>query len=659
GHFKGFSDNREAMLRVLRNHRRAAAGETEGYEDISILPTPLVGEDCIIDELSATALKAWDDAIAIGEEHGFRNAQTTCIAPTGTIGLVMDCDTTGIEPHFALASQKKLAGGGYFKIITRSVTRALKALGYEVDQRDAIERYVIGHATLEGAPAINHQSLREKGFDDEALGAVEAGLKDAYSILFVFNRWNLGDDFCRDKLGLSDEDLADTALNLLTRIGFSAKEIEVAERYCCGNGSLEGAPGLKEEHLAVFDCANKCGRNGTRSLSFESHVDMVAAVQPFVCGSISKTINLPNSATAEDCHNAYIRSWKSGLKANALYRDGAKLSQPLNAAFLFELEDEEEEISLTEKIIDAPQTERVTALATTLVQNGLVQNGLAQDTLGRAERDTLPTRRPGYTQKASVANHKIYLRTGEYKDGRLGEIFIDMHKEGAAFRSLMNNFAIAVSLGLQYGVPLEEYVDAFTFTRFEPAGAVRGNDFIKTATSVLDYIFRELSVSYLKRYDLAQVVPEDMLPDTIGHGEEEKSSDSPFSYSLGYSRGLRVVLGGRDNADKSGQTTEAQAKAKAQAQAQGQTQATREEVQQGRVGEQVSGVGGVGGVGRVGMSASLPSGGGQAQGISARASHARELGFSGDACQECGNFTLTRSGTCQHCVTCGTTTGCS
>ncbi|MDA7981352.1 MAG: vitamin B12-dependent ribonucleotide reductase [Alphaproteobacteria bacterium] len=632
GHFNAFPENRDAMLRVLRNHRRAVAGETEGYEDISILPVPLVADDCVVAGLNDAALQAWDAALSVGEEHGFRNAQTTCIAPTGTIGLVMDCDTTGIEPHFALMSQKKLAGGGYFKIITRSVPRALESLGYDAAQRETIERYVIGHASLKNAPGVNHDSLREKGFDDGTLAAMEAELKDAYSILFVFNRWSLGDDFCRDRLGLTDNELADPNLNLLARLGFSSREIEAADRYCCGAGTLEGAPGLRDEHLAVFDCANRCGRDGVRFLSVESHVDMVAAVQPFVCGSISKTINLPNSATADDCHNAYIRSWKSGLKANALYRDGAKLSQPLSAAFLVDLEDEDEDVAFAEKIIDAPQTERVTALATALAQNALA----------RGVRDALPSRRSGYTQKASVGNHKIYLRTGEYQDGRLGEIFVDMHKEGAAFRSLMNNFAIAVSLGLQYGVPLEEYVEAFTFTRFEPSGSVRGNDFIKNATSVLDYIFRELSVSYLKRSDLAQVVPDDMLPDTIGQGKEEKKSGESVGYSR---RGLFVVSGGRDG----GAAEESSVREQAVLRAEGQV-AERGEVtaaMQGGAGEVVAGVAvGVGGV--------VSSGGGMSS-----SAQAREMGYSGDACQSCGNFTLVRSGTCQYCRTCGATTGCS
>ena len=379
GPFAGFAENREPLLRVLRNHRRAAAGSVEGYEGLSILPAPLRPERCPAKGLAEAALAAWDEAIALGEKAGLRNAQTTCIAPTGTIGLVMDCDTTGVEPHFALMSQKKLAGGGYFKIITRSVPRALASLGYEEAQAEAITRYVVGHGTLRGAPGVNHESLKARGFDEAALARLEEGLKGAYSIQFVFNRWSLGEAFCCDALGLSEAELSDPALNLLERLGFTAEEIQAADNFCCGTGSLEGAPGLAHEHLAVFDCANKCGRIGTRALSVASHVDMVAAVQPFICGGISKTINLPAGATVADCKDAYLRSWLGGLKANALYRDGSKLSQPLNTALFAAMEAEEEDgeeaglvealrerLAVLQELPEAKRVEAVTRLAAVL-----------------------------------------------------------------------------------------------------------------------------------------------------------------------------------------------------------------------------------------------------------------------------------------------------
>ena len=478
GSFAGYAANRESLLRVLRNHRRAAAGEQEDYESLSILPVAHQEAECPLPSVSRAALQAWDDALELGNTCGFRNAQTTCIAPTGTIGLVMDCDTTGVEPNFALVSFKQLAGGGYFKMINRAVPQALQALGYDEVAIQEMIRYATGHATLAGAPGVNHETLRAKGFSDSVLEEVERILPGVFSIRFAFNRWTLGEDFCRETLGLTESDLADPSLDLLARIGFTASDIEAANRFCCGSMSLEGAPELRSDHLAVFDCAVLCGSEGTRVLAPRSHVDMLAAVQPFICGSISKTINLPPTATVEDCMDAYHRSWRLGLKANALYRDGSKLSQPLVSAFLDDLEDEAEDSDRDEAIeldqaphlpsesvdggeeVRVPLRERLTDPVPEKRAEAVAE--LAAKAIARGKRDPLPSRRSGYTQKASVAGHKIYLRTGEYQDGALGEIFIDMHKEGAAFRSLMNNFAIAVSIGLQYGVPLEEYVEAFT-----------------------------------------------------------------------------------------------------------------------------------------------------------------------------------------------------
>ena len=531
GSFEAYPENAEHMLRVIRNHRRAAHGETEGYEGLSINPVALdhAGLDCPVarqygyDALGAAAVAAWDRALSLGERHGYRNAQASVIAPTGTIGLVMDCDTTGIEPDFALVKFKKLAGGGYFKIINRAVPSALRALGYEQAQIAEIEAYAVGHGSLGQAPAINPGSLRAKGFTDEKIAAVEAGLESAFDIKFVFNRWTLGDDFLVDTLKVPAEKLADVKFELLPHLGFSARDIEAANEHVCGAMTLEGAPHLKREHYAVFDCANPCGRKGTRYLSAESHIRMMAAAQPFISGAISKTINMPNDATVEDCKAAYKLSWTYALKANALYRDGSKLSQPLNSALIAD-EDGEDAVEALAQMAPAA---RAAHLAERVVER------VVERVERIRSREKLPDRRKGYTQKAVVGGHKVYLRTGEYEDGRLGEIFIDMHKEGATFRSLMNNFAIGISLGLQYGVPLEEYVDAFTFTRFEPAGFVQGNDAIKSATSLLDYVFRELAVSYLSRTDLAHVETE-MSGMSLGDPSEGKVQ---LPISLGLVRG--------------------------------------------------------------------------------------------------------------------------
>src|SRR5262244_2445452 len=496
GAFPGYKKNREHMLRVIRNHRRAAHGERTGYEKVATPPVPLDHKACPDPRMIEHAERAWDRALALGEQHGYRNAQVSVIAPTGTIGLVMDCDTTGIEPDFALVKFKKLAGGGYFKIINRAVPEALRVLGYSQAQIAEIEAYAVGHGSLAEAPGINHTTLKQKGFTQEAIEKVEKALRSAFDIKFAFNKWTLGEEFV-SKLGIAPEKLADPRFDLLAALGFTKREIEAANVHVCGAMTVEGAPHLKAEHYPVFDCANPCGRNGKRYLSVESHIRMMAAAQPFISGAISKTINMPNEASVEDCKAAYMLSWRLALKANALYRDGSKLSQPLNAQLLADDPDEQEEVA-AELSSDKPAVARAAVAAERIVER-IVER--------QREREKLPNRRKSYTQKATVGGHKVYLHTGEYEDGRLGEIFIDMHKEGAAFRSLMNNFAIAISLGLQYGVPLEEYVDAFTFTRFEPAGLVIGNDSIKNATSVLDYIFRELAVSYLGRHDLAHVPP--------------------------------------------------------------------------------------------------------------------------------------------------------
>jgi ribonucleoside-diphosphate reductase alpha chain len=532
GAFPDYERNREAMLRVMRNHRRAAHGQSTGYEKLAVNPVPLVASECPVPGLMEHAAKAWDAALALGEKHGYRNAQATVIAPTGTIGLVMDCDTTGIEPDFALVKFKKLAGGGYFKIINAAVPEALRTLGYSEAQIAEIDAYAVGHGNLNQAPGVNPSTLRAKGFTDEKIAAVNAALKSAFDIKFVFNKWTLGEEFCKSALGLTQEQLDDFSFEMLPALGFSKKDIEAANIHVCGAMTLEGAPHLKVEQYPVFDCANPCGKIGKRYLSVESHIRMMAAAQPFISGAISKTINMPNEATVEDCKSAYMLSWKLALKANALYRDGSKLSQPLNASLIADNDDEEDEI---EAVVAMPAAAQAAVVAEKIVER-IIERQVHF-------REKLPNRRKGYTQKAVVGGHKVYLRTGEFDDGRLGEIFIDMHKEGAAFRAMMNNFAIAISLGLQYGVPLEEYVEAFTFTKFEPAGMVQGNDAIKNATSILDYVFRELAVSYLARHDLAHVDQSDFASTALGRGISEGKS-TPFSKGLTRGASPLKVVGG-------------------------------------------------------------------------------------------------------------------
>ncbi|MGH6955027.1 MAG: vitamin B12-dependent ribonucleotide reductase, partial [Alphaproteobacteria bacterium] len=634
GPFPGFERNREPMLRVMRNHRGAAHGAIEGYEGLSIRPVALEAGRCPDERLLEAARRAWDRALALGERSGYRNAQTTVVAPTGTIGLVMDCDTTGIEPDFALVKFKKLAGGGYFRIINRTVPDALRALGYGERAIDEIVRYVVGRGTLKGAPAINHESLRAKGFTDDALAALEVGLKTAFDIRFAFNKWTLGDEFLARILGREAGAADDQALDVLAALGFARKEIEAANAYCCGAMTVEGAPRLKVEHLPVFDCASPCGRDGTRSLSVDSHIRMLAACQPFISGAISKTINMPSAATVEDCKNAYLLSWRLGLEANALYRDGSKLSQPLAASLL---DDSDEEAA------EEPAERPAAAEAPRPAEGPPLDRA--------AVRKRLPQRRQGYTQKALVGGHKVYLRTGEYLDGSLGEIFIDMHKEGAAFRSLMNNFAIAISIGLQYGVPPEEFVDAFTFTRFEPSGLVEGNDAIKMSTSVLDYIFRELAVSYLGRTELAHVKPEDLRPDSLGRAAKEngRGADEPQRpatdsrvASAGYSRNKPRLNNGNGNGYGAahpafpGNGMGAPATGGSLGVAEGTT----------RVGSPESAAVDVALVLAIDSQLELVR-------------EARMKGYEGDACDECGNFTLVRNGTCLKCLTCGATTGCS
>lgn len=380
-------------------------------------------------------------------------------------------------------------------------------------------------------------------------------------------------------------------LTCYKKLGFSKQEISTANDYICGTMTIEGAPFLKHEHYPVFDCANKCGKKGTRFIKPLAHIRMMAAAQPFVSGAISKTINLPNSASIEDIKDAYLQSWKLGVKANAVYRDGSKLSQPLNT-----LTEEEAEAILEEK-----------------EKNDIVK--VAEKIIHRyiAKRRELPSRRSGYTQKAKINGQSVYIRTGEYENGQLGEIFIDMHREGAAFRSLLNCFAISISLGLQHGVPLEEFVDAFVFTKFEPSGIVTGNDKIKMATSVIDYIFRELAVTYLGRNDLAHL-NDDEISTKASRGIVKKISEPDFVSEEVVSE--RVFELDKQNADRLSPSTSS-------------------------------------------TGFSLSSACSKQNTFTAKVKKAIESGYTGDICPECQSMTMVRNGTCLKCMTCGATTGCS
>ncbi len=651
GPFAKFKDNREPHLRVLRNHRRAAVGTAlgGGFEGLGAAPMPFDAELCPWTDLGERAQTVWNEAYELSAINGLRNAQVSVVAPTGTIGLVMDCDTTGVEPDYALVKFKKLAGGGNLKIINQCVPAALAALGYARGEIDDIIAYALGRGTLADAPGVNLAELRNEGFEDRHIKALEERLKTAFDMTYAFTPQALGEDFCINILGMHETQLGATGYEVLRDLGFADEEIHQANLYCCGAMTVEGAPHLKEADYAVFDCANPCGRIGERALDVDAHLTMMAAVQPFISGAISKTVNLPASAAISDCARAYMLAWQLGLKSIALYRDGSKLSQPLASMLLAADGDDDEDFA--ETVAAAPAAEKSRIVAERIIER------IVERTPGRRR---LPDRRKGYIQKAIVGGHKVYLHTGEFDDGEIGEIFIDMHKEGAAFRSLMNNFAIAISLGLQYGVPLDEYVDAYVFTRFDPSGPVKGNDQIKHATSVLDYIFRELAISYLGRGDLAHVNPDDSAIDAIGHGvsHEKTQEDAARLISKGFSRStvtdnLVILRGGdfdrlRENANQSGgglgndpQDVEPE---EIETISEGRAESPPEiEEQVARLADAVN--------------QKAPRGVLATPGRAIE--EARIKGYEGDACPDCGQFTLVRNGACLKCESCGASTGCS
>jgi ribonucleoside-diphosphate reductase alpha chain len=657
GAFSRYEENKENMLRVMRNHRLAAYDADE-YEGLEIKPQGLKAQYCP-DYLLKAATRAWDEAVQLGEKYGYRNAQATVIAPTGTIGLVMDCDTTGVEPDFALVKFKKLSGGGYFKIINQSVPTALRNLGYTGKQIDTIVKYAVGSGTFAGAPAINHQSLSEKGFIAEEIKKLDAAVGSAFEVGFVFNVYTLGEE-CLQRLGFKSAQYYNFEWNLLEALGFSDAEIEAANDYVCGTMTIEGAPFLKDEHLAVFDCANRCGKKGQRYIHAHGHIRMMGAAQPFISGAISKTINLPNEATVEEIADAYLLSWQLALKACALYRDGSKLSQPLSTK-----SDKKKKDTATEKEEEAaPNANRaataqsqpapqpvaethIVDMSKLTVQELLeeVQKRVqaSPDTkLKRAlativERRTLPAKRRGFTQKAKINGQAIFLRTGEYSDGTVGEIFIDMAKEGATMRSMLNCFAISISIGLQYGVPLEEFVEKFVFTRFEPSGMVDHPN-IKSATSIVDFIFRSLAYEYLNRTDLVHVPDRPEVGNT-GHDDWDMPVSPESDKKTPELSDVRIVA----KAGSAGSTTPANgASPTGSAGPNGPTPAPHSHPQNSRAARAAA----AGSINR------------SENGLEAMNAAARSMQSDAPACNTCGHITI-RSGTCYKCLNCGNSMGCS
>ena len=564
GPFEGYAKNREPFLNVMKMHRDAS---------YKIEPKDAPGFEYLV----RAAREDWDDAVALGEVHGYRNAQATVLAPTGTIGLLMDCDTTGVEPDFALVKFKKLAGGGYFKIVNDSVPEALRRLGYGEAQVGAIVEHVVGTNSLRNGSPVNADSLRQRGLSESEIAAIEEQLPKVFDLEQAFSPYVVGDAALR-RLKVIDK-AKDPKFSLLKELGFSADEIEQSNLKVCGMMTIEGAPGLKEEHLPIFDCANLCGPHGTRFIHHMGHIRMMGATQPFISGAISKTINMPNSATVADIQQAYLESWKLGVKAVALYRDGCKADQPLSTKVKKE---------------EAKKDERVDVQSTPLPVT--VSNPVSPTEAFRGiRRIRLPKRRTGFTQEARVGGHKIYVRTGEFADGTLGEIFIDLHKEGAALRSVMNCFAIAVSLGLQHGVPLKEFIDCFTFQRFEPQGPVDHPN-IKFATSIVDYVFRMLALEYLGMTEFAQVKPLDG-PSPAGKKDDDTTR--------------RTVTPAKDLFEA----------------------ADREKEKEARV---------------------TPTG----TGASALSEHLSTMMGDAPFCNICGHVTV-RNGVCYKCMNCGNTMGCS
>ena len=593
GPFPDYERNSEHMLRVMRNHRRAAYDSSaDEYDGLTVPPIGINSKKCPKDLLDA-ARGSWDRAVREGEEHGYRNAQTTVIAPTGTIGLVMGADTTGVEPQFSLVQFKTLAGGGSLRIVNKGVPSALRRLGYSDSECKTIEEYIVGTGRLSGCPTLPVDRMKEVGFSAEDLAAIESKMGDVFDLRSAFAPSLIGKELCTGALGMSEEQYEDAFFDTLGFLGFTSEEIEAAQGHIFGNLTIEGAPGLKEDHLAVFDCATPCGAKGTRSIAWPAHVKMMAAAQPFISGAISKTINMPSNSTVDDVREAYNLSHTTMNKACAVYRDCSKLSQPLMNQLV---DDNElsEEVTEEEELVERMVEETVKALP---LPEPVAQPVAESFVKFIATRRSLPDRKRATSTKARIGGHSVRLITGEYPDGKLGEIILVTSKEGAAWRAMLNQFAIAVSIALQHGVPLEAFIKVFTFQKFEPSGPVEGGSGrVKMASSLVDWIFRELAIEYAGRDDLAHVAAEDFDQFSISKPE---ITDQGVMRTEGEKREVQMTL---DAAVGPIQERDAEARAR------------------------------------------------QA---------AREMGFTGDICDDCGSSQMVRNGTCLKCDACGSTTGCS
>ena len=592
GPFPDYERNSEHMLRVMRNHRRAAYDSSvDDYEGLTVSPMGINAKKCPKDLLEA-ARESWDRAVREGEEHGYRNAQTTVIAPTGTIGLIMGADTTGVEPQFSLVQFKTLAGGGSLRIVNKGVPSALRRLGYSDNECKTIEEYIIGTGRIAGCPSLPVDRLMEAGLSGKDLAEIESKMGDVFDIRSAFAPSLLGKELCTGSLGMTEDQYEDAFFDTLSFLGFTQEEVDAAGEHIFGNLTIEGAPGLKEEHLAVFDCATPCGAKGKRSIAWPAHVKMMAAAQPFISGAISKTINMPSNSTVDDVREAYNLSHTTMNKACAVYRDCSKLSQPLMNKLV-------EDTDLTEDVTEEDPIERMVEETVKVLP---VPEAVAQPVAESfvdfiATRRSLPDKKRATSTKARIGGHSVRLITGEYPDGKLGEIILVTSKEGAAWRAMLNQFAIAVSIALQHGVPLEAFIKVFTFQKFEPSGqVVGGSGRVKMASSLVDWIFRELAIEYAGRDDLAHVAAEDFDQFSISKPE---ITDTGVLRTEGEKREVQMTL---DAAVAPIQERDAEARAR------------------------------------------------QA---------ARERGFTGDICDDCGSSQMVRNGTCLKCNACGSTTGCS
>lgn len=487
------------------------------YEGLNVEPVAFDRSKCKFDGLANEVERTWDSVIENGAKYGFRNAQVTVIAPTGTIGMVMDFKTTGLEPQFSHIAIKQLAGGGVWRLVNEDISKALLILGYSADEINAISNYLVGHGHLNGPISLNTQWLYSKGFIQDDIQMVEASLKKSFSIRQAFARYALDENLFA-RLGVSSADYENPTFDLLKHMGATDAQIEEADKFACGHITIEGAPALKEEHLHIFDCAMPCG-DGVRFLSWQSHVKMMAAVQPFLSGAISKTINLPNSATIADCEAAYMLSWKLCLKAVALYRDGSKYSQVLNTKsskkLNFEATDDSKHeeadvlaISEVSQVVEGGYIAKANIddssqaslhLRAEISESTVVEEFSKKELAGERNEELFkPFRRRGYTQHVMIGGSSLWHTTGEEESSKLRNLLLTYGKEGSTLRGWASAWGRILSMYLQEkgDSALIRVYKAFRHSKFEPMGEVQGHPYIKHATSIPDYIVEDLVVAY-------------------------------------------------------------------------------------------------------------------------------------------------------------------